>query len=302
MQNNGVQNTGSGTITIGNGAVGDRATVYAGPERQREDTAGTAGASPVHIGVITVLSQETRALTGALQAAGTVHVEAHADGSRCYEAEIEVRGRQLRVAATQAADRGQRPAVLAFQRLQQYHAPAIVVLAGIAGGVHPAVQLGDVVVAREVIYYDLRKEAEGQTLRRGQTRTVPIGIGHTVNHFFSNHGEPYRGRFLDPDGITRECSVLPGMVASGEAVIADAYSPIRRYIQRFNDKTLAVETEAGGVAEAFHETAGNSGTKGWLAIRGISDHADAVKNDDYHDIASWHAAAVLLEMLPYLVY
>jgi adenosylhomocysteine nucleosidase len=94
--------------------------------------------------------------------------------------------------------------------------------------------------------------------------------------------------------------VLPGLVASGEAVVANARSEIRRYIENFNDKTLALETEAGGVAEAFHESAGDSGTRGWLSIRGISDHADEEKNDDYHDIASWHAAEVLIQMLPYL--
>ena len=83
-------------------------------------------------------------------------------------------------------------------------------------------------------------------------------------------------------------------------MVADARSGIRRYIENFNDKTLAVETEAGGVAEAFHESAADARTRGWLAIRGISDYADAEKNDDYHDIASWHAAAVLIQMLPYL--
>jgi len=93
---------------------------------------------------------------------------------------------------------------------------------------------------------------------------------------------------------------LRGLVGSGEAVVADARSDIRRYIENFNDKTLALETEAGGVAEAFHESAGESGARGWLAIRGISDYADAEKNDDYHHIASWHAAAVLIQMLPYL--
>ena len=50
------------------------------------------------------------------------------NGSPCHEAEVNASGRRLRVVATQAADRGQRPAVLAFQRLQRYHFPAIVAL------------------------------------------------------------------------------------------------------------------------------------------------------------------------------
>ena len=253
------------------------------------------------VGVITVLSEETRALAAALGTVGDVSVRIHADGSRCHEAEVSTGGRRLKVAATQAADRGQRPAVLAFQRLQRYHAPAIVALVGIAAGVHASVLLGDVVIAQEVIYYELRKETAGRTFRRGQARPVPITVRHAINHFFSSNGEPYRASFADPDGVTRTGSVLPGPVASGEAVVADARSPIRRYIQSFNDKTLALETEAGGVAEAFHEMAGDFGSGGWISIRGISDYADANKDDDYHDIASWHAAAVLIQLLPYFM-
>jgi hypothetical protein len=60
-------------------------------------------------------------------------------------------------------------------------------------------------------------------------------------------------------------------------------------------------TIADPAAEAFYETAGVSGTSGWLAIRGISDLADPGKDDEYHEIASWHAAVVLLQLLPYLI-
>jgi len=302
MSNSGVQNTGSGTINIGHSAIGDHAIVYAGArERGEAAVGGNEPGRRADIGVITVLSEETRALAGALGVAGNVRIRVHEDGSHCHEAEVSANGRRLNVVATQAADRGQRPAVLAFQRLHRYHSPAVVALVGIAGGVHPSVRLGDVVIAQEVIYYDLRKETAGRTFRRGQTRPVPITVRHAINHFFSSNGEPYEASFTDPDGVTRTASVLPGLIASGEAVVADARAGIRRYIQSFNDKTLALETEAGGVAEAFHEMAGDFGSGGWLSIRGISDYADAGKRDDYHDIASWHAAAVLIQMLPYFM-
>ena len=117
------------------------------------------------------------------------------------------------------------------------------------------------------------------------------------------HGRPVRcgTTIQDQAGTTRTCKVLPGPIGSGEAVIADHDSAIRQYVTAFNDKTLAAETEAGGIAEAFYEMAGTSPPGGgWLAIRGISDHANAGKDDTYHDIASRHAAAIFLEMLPYL--
>lgn len=189
---------------------------------------------------------------------------------------------------------------MAVDRLRRYYEPPIIVLVGIAGGIHPAVRLGDVVVVREVIYYDLRKETPGGILRRGQTRPIPATIRYAVNDFFSSSGEPCAIRDRDPDGTMRGYSVLPGPIGSGEAVIADKNSDIRRYVTTFNDKTLAVETEAGGLAEAFYEATGDAGG-GWLAIRGISDHADTAKGDAYHQIASWHAAAVLLRLIPFLV-
>ena len=301
MSNRGVQNTGSGSINIGHGATGDHATVYVGKWPHTDEMAGGADRPRrADVGVITVLSEETSAVASALQVTGTVNIRVHEDGSPCHEAEVSANVRRFRVVATQAADRGPRSAALAFQRLQRYHAPAIVVLVGIAAGVHRSVRLGDVVVTQDVIYYDQRKETAGGTLRRGETRPVPIRVRHAINRFFSSNGEPYPASFADPDGVTRTGSVLPGLVASGEAVVANARSDIRRYIENFNDKTLALETEAGGVAEAFHESAGDSGMRGWLSIKGISDYADEEKNDDYHDIASWHAAAVLIEMLPYL--
>jgi adenosylhomocysteine nucleosidase len=303
MSSSGVQNTGPGTINIGNSAIGDHATVYADRRpRPEESTDGDAAGRRADVGVITVLSEETNAVATALRAAGSVRSHVHEeDGSHCDEVEVDVHGRRLLVAATQVAKPGQHSAVIAFHRLQRNHAPAVVALVGIAAGVHPSVRLGDVVVVQDVIYYDLRKETAGGTVRRGQERSVPVRVKHAINHFFSGNGEPYRASFKDPDGDTRQCSVLRGLAGSGEAVVAYAHSDIRRYIEGFNDKTLALETEAGGVAEAFYEMAGNFGTQGWLAIRGISDYADADKNDDYHNIASWHAAAVLIQLLPYLI-
>jgi adenosylhomocysteine nucleosidase len=204
------------------------------------------------------------------------------------------------MAATQALNVGSAPTIMAVDRLRQYYDPAVIVLVGIAGGIHPAVALGDVVVVREVIYYDIRKETPGRVFRRGQTRVIPATIRHAINDFFSSNGEPYGAHGQDPDGSIRDYKVLPGPIGSGEAVIADGNSDILQYIAAFNDKTLAVETEAGGLAEAFYETAGTS-PGGWLAIRGISDHANADKDDTYHQIASWHAAAVLLHLVPFLV-
>ena len=298
----GVQNTGPGTINITGSAVGPNSTVRneLQPEGRPRAASGPL-TSHWDIGVITILSEETRAVIDALSAAGTCRQKTRNDGPRCHEAVVEVAGQDITVVAMQAIDRGQRAAVIAFNQIRERYDPSVVVLVGIAGAISPAVRLGDVVVVQDVIYYDTRKESTTGTAHRGQDRPVPASIRHAINDFFTDHGEPYRATINGPDGIRRTCHVLPGPIGSGEAVIADQDSPIRQYLTAFHDKVLAVETEAAGIAEAFYaQAAAPSPGGGWLAIRGISDDASPRKDDTYHEIASQHAAAILVQLLPYL--
>jgi adenosylhomocysteine nucleosidase len=126
-------------------------------------------------------------------------------------------------------------------------------------------------------------------------------IRRAINHLLSYRGEPCILTAIGPDGIRRDFRVLSGPVGSGEAVVARADSEITDYLRQYNDKTLAVETETAGLARAFYEKATDrSRVSGWLAVRGISDLADQDKNDDWHGIASVHAAAALQVLAPYL--
>jgi adenosylhomocysteine nucleosidase len=298
----GVKNTGPGTINITRSAVGDHPVVWntPGPVAAYRPP-GSGRGTPWHIGVITVLSEETSAVAVMMARCGQYRKQTLPGGLRFHEACIGSSGRQLNVVATQALDRGQRSAVIAFEQLRQHYAPPVVALVGIAGGINPAVRIGDVVVVQDVIYYDVRRETPTEVVRRGQSRPVPAATRRAINDFFSDRGEPYRVSIPGLDGTARSCAVLPGPIGSGEAVVADKNSAIRRYIATVNDKTLALETEAGGVAEAFYELADTtSADSGWLAVRGISDNADPAKDDSRHHVAAWHAAQIFRQLLPYL--
>jgi|GEM_PF-5670923 len=259
------------------------------------------GSAPADIGVITILGEETRAVNEVLARAGTLRSTRQAGGRWFQEAQIDSGHVTVRVVATQALDRGQRSAAVAFSQLRSYCHPAIVVLVGIGGGIHRDLGLGDVAVSHDAIYYDMRKESSTGVRRRGQSHPVPASVRHAVNAFFAQGGEPFRLTVTHPDGMARMCKVLPGPIGSGEAVVAYRESSVRKYLLNFNDKTLALETEAGGVAQAFYEEVDSDRSlRGWLAIRGIADHADEAKDDAYHEIASRHAAAVFEAMLPFL--
>jgi adenosylhomocysteine nucleosidase len=285
----------SGTTTFhGPVAAGDHPVVYATTESPRPDAFGRAGQG-VDVGVVTVIPEEARAVNRVLGLQSSPR-----DGLAFDIGTVQTSERPVTIAALQSLSQGQDAAGSAFSHLREYFSPAITVLTGIAGGIHPRVRLGDVIVATRVICYDLRKETPERTIRRGHEGQAPAEAGHAVNRFFARHGEPAHITCGVPGTAGQEIRVLEGPIGSGNAVIAQRDSAIVQYLLAFNDKTLAVDMESGGLIQAHHGLPAARRAAGWLVIRGISDHANEEKNDDYHQIAATHAAAVLREMLPYL--
>jgi adenosylhomocysteine nucleosidase len=289
------EQTNSGIVTLSGGittiigptAAGYRPVINITTESSRPGDG-------VDVGIITVIPEETRAVRHVLSLEPGVK-----NGLSFYLGTMRADGRVITVAALQALSQGQDPAVSAFNHLREHFSPKIVVLTGIAGGIHPDIHVGDVVITTRVICYDLRKETSEHTLRRGQERQAPAAIGHAVNRFFTDRGDLAHIK-SQTIGTTEAIRVLEGPIGSGNAVIAHRDSEIVKYLLAFNDKILAVDMESGGLGQAHHGLPAGQRPSGWLVIRGISDHADKNKNDDYHHIAASNAAIVLRELIPYL--
>jgi adenosylhomocysteine nucleosidase len=283
--NGGVNNFGhavyNGPVTAGN----------ATPAREQ------GPASSADIGVLTILDEEIRAVQAELEQMRDYRVRRLDYGPLAREAWVPapVGQRAVRVAAVQTFTRGTDSAALAYRGLVGEYNPKIVLLVGIAGGVRPDVGIGDVVVSDEVISYDARREAADGTHRRGQAQSVAAPLGYRLNDFFAATAGEQTTR---PGG--ESFRIHRGPIGSGNAVVTDAESEIRHWLEHFNEKVLAVETEAAGVAQSFHESVRRDGPRGWLTVRGISDTADEHKGDAYHDRASRHAAAVMAMLVPYL--
>ncbi|MEV4624957.1 5'-methylthioadenosine/S-adenosylhomocysteine nucleosidase [Micromonospora sp. NPDC049523] len=305
MEDDGTRNigalvTGSGSISVGGSAIGRQDNNYHPPEPPRRPAADAAGKDRLggqraDIGILTVLPEEMVAVVDVLQRMTDYTSYQMFGGAQVHEASVRTDHGTLRTVATQTLQHGPRSAALAYRDLRQHYQPPIVLLVGIAGGIRSKLDIGDVVISDEVIYYDARKETPTGILRRGQAQAMAPVLLHRLNEFFVRHRGTVR---LDPDEQFR---VHRGPIGSGDAVITDADSDIRIYLERFNDRTLAVETEAGGVAQAFYEEVNLDQTlRGWLTIRGISDLADRHKGHEHHDLAARHAAAVMERLLPYL--
>jgi adenosylhomocysteine nucleosidase len=288
--NIGALNTGSGRLTVGGDAVGQQVVQAPAPR-----TAPDPGGPAVDVGVLTVLPLEMAAVAAVLQRAGGYRTFQVAGGAQVHRARLPGSDGPVDVVAMQTVDRGPRSAALAYRALRQLFAPPLVLLVGIAGGIGRGVGVGDVVISDQVVYYDARKVAADGVHRRGQSQAVAPVLRNRLNEFFRRHGEEIE---VGSGTVVR---MHWGPIGSGDAVVADRHAEIRRFLLAFNDKTLAVETEAAGVAQAFYEEVDtDQALRGWLTLRGVCDLADAGKDDRAHTLAAYHAAEVMAQLLPLL--
>jgi adenosylhomocysteine nucleosidase len=286
--NVGAYAAGGGTVNVGGDAVGSQWNLGArAPRTNRQETAG--------VGVLTVLAEETSAVVQVLRRHRDYWSEQLYGGQQVHGAVVNADGGELRVVAVQTLDRGPESAAVAYGQLQKVFGPPLVLLVGIAGGIRAGLAVGDVVIADEVIYYDARRETSDGPHRRGHSQPMTPVLRHRVNDFFWRYGESIK---LTPK---EEIRLHRGPIGSGNAVITDAESDVITFLRTFNEKVLAVETEAGGVGQAFYERIdGESPLQGWLTIRGISDLADRHKGHHRHRFAAERAALVMDRLLPHL--
>ncbi|MGW3099523.1 5'-methylthioadenosine/S-adenosylhomocysteine nucleosidase family protein [Streptomyces sp. NPDC001102] len=294
--NKGLSNRGNGNIfhTI---AIGERA--------QASTTSPLPSAEPSaeanitwDLGIVTILSEELRSVIDALN----LHRHKTPSGLYFYQGERTVSGATLRIVATQTQSQGQRSTMAALEHLRRHYHPRLWALVGIAGGIHDDhARIGNVIVSTDVVYYENRKINPQDTRRRGEHRQAPAHIVHAVNAYFTDHGTPARIKGQMTAHADQQYEVYPGVIGSGEAVIADRASDIRTYLTSYHEKVLAVDMEAGGLSQYWQENSVHgTNNPGWIVIRGISDNADEHKSHSHHELASRNAAHVLSRLLPYL--
>ena len=288
IHNSGFMTTGNSTVHAGNIAVGRDARITTPDPAPRT----TGPASQLRgIGVITMKPNETRAVVDTL---GLTREKGKTGERDTYRGSAHAADGPVDLVAMRALYQGQRSMMAALAYLRQHVNPAMYVIVGVGGGINDKLVLGDVVIATRVIYYDLRRETADGVRHRGEARDAPAVVTHAVNSFFDDHGEPAK---LDA-GSSHLFHVLHGPIGSGDALVTDAESWIRRFLLKYNEFTLAVDMEAAALTQFCHEETPPG--PGWLVIRGISDLADAAKNEDHQSSAARNAAITLRHLLPYL--
>lgn len=253
---------------------------------------------PVDLGVITVVPEEAKAFLDLLREHGKV-VRRRKDGAIFYEGSLPSEdAKRHRVVLTQQLKQGNRSVVSAHDRLILTFHPAVIALVGIGGSMHEDARLCDVVIADQIIWYQSATTDIAGTRIKGEASEITAQLRVNVNDFFVNHGVPYPLPFPSPSG-NGQALLHFGPIGTGEDVIRYRDADVRAWLKSFNYKTLALETEAGGLGQGFYESGLTLGfqAKGYLVVRGISDHADADKNDRWRIEASRNASEALQRVL-----
>lgn len=248
------------------------------------------------IGIITVIEEETDAVAKVLK----LKAKSFKYGKRFeYVGDVG----KCQVIMTQCLEPGQASVMSSFDYLMSNYKPEMICLAGIAGGLNDDVDYTSVVLAQGIIFYDATKDTKDGIQRRGdglkvEAKTIPLyqAVKHAVKRKDIKPSDGSKGDSLD---------IKIGNIASGSAVIAYEKSDLRKWLMSVNDKILACETEAWGLAMACYESELNDKkpAQGLCIIRGISDRADTEKNSPqakkYRIPAAENAALVLRELIEF---
>ena len=263
-------------------------------------------------GIITILPEELSAIINVLNLKRLTTKY----GERVFYtgSVISESGIAKNVICTQTVNQGESSASNAYHDMKDKYHPAIIFLIGIAGGVaskmngennsevRPELDLCDVVIAKSVVDYEMRKETADGIDHRGQVYNANAAIALIVNDFLTRI---YQNPINAVEKSKNETiNVLFEAIGSGNAVVADDNGPTRNWLKQFNSKVAAVEMEASGISSSFYETAAiDNSVKGLIIVRGISDLADVDKVlcKQYREPAAQNAALVskmLMELFP----
>ncbi|MGA5505829.1 nucleosidase [Streptomyces umbrinus] len=213
----------------------------------------------------------------------------HPEGTRF------VKGTLPGVAGTVAVARigaGNLSAAVITERARQWLRPQALLFVGVAGGLKPEAQLGDVVVSTKVHYLHPGKET-----RDGfNARPVPGAVSHRLEQAAGIALSTGTWRKWVPDEVQATWHgtgprVHFEPIVAGEVVLNSPVTPLRDQIAFHYGDALAIEMESAGVARA----AALSEDLRILTLRGISDRADSGKDEadssGSQHRASAHAAA-----------
>jgi nucleoside phosphorylase len=207
------------------------------------------------------------------------------------------------VVVGKSVDRSNGPAFEAADAMLRAWRPRHFVVADIGGGFvdRDDIQLGDVVVASDIKYFEVEKQVPHGPAR---PREYPIqqpstGPRDSFGSLSSWKPDWYRkaGLMRPKSAQRRTPKVLPGQIVCGEKLLTDPDSDlVKRLVVTF-DKALAVDMESAGVGRALLARQREGIFCEFTVLRGISDFIDKLDDDNQAVRDNWKPYAARVAVL-----
>jgi nucleoside phosphorylase len=205
----------------------------------------------------------------------------------------QVDGQKATIAVVTLAEMGNVQAGIATTRAIMEFKPFYVILAGIAGGVRTkSRQLGDLLIAEQILGYEYGKVANGVIRRRYKVLRPAFELTMTT---FDIEKTNWSAKIKVPrpeETADQRPKIHRGVVASGEKVVADNH--LMGELAAVWHELIGIEMEAYGTALATYQA---NDSPGMLMVKGICDWADKSKGDMWQEYASAASAAFVIELL-----
>ncbi len=225
------------------------------------------------IGVIGAMDEEVAILKEALQD----REETQIAGGLFYTGNIS--GKQVVLLKSGI---GKVNAAMGATLLNQLFSPDLVINTGSAGGFNPSLNVGDVVISREVTHHDVDVTAFGYEY--GQVPQMPAR--YTADETLIDLAVKSAKQISGIRAVT-------GLIASGDSFMNDA-NRVAFIRTKFQDLE-AVEMEASAIAQVCHHY-----QTPFVIIRALSDIAgkeSQISFDEFLETAAKHSAQVVLGIL-----
>lgn len=194
-------------------------------------------------------------------------------------------GDYYRIVATCLDGNGNLEAANATSDLINKWKPRYILVCGIAGGLSKGnLKYGDVIVSDSVIYYESRK-VNSKGIEPKSRKFIPDKNLIMGMHKLMLSNPQLKLPEKYKNGIPK---IEIGVITSVEKVISSTDELNRLLL--IHGKVMAVEMESAGIASAAFSAIMKIG---FLTFRGVCDFADESKSDNWKDLASHSAAAVL---------
>jgi nucleoside phosphorylase len=206
------------------------------------------------------------------------------------------------IIAARSLDRGNVPISNLVTTVVERFRPEFIILSGIAGGVagRDGVQLGDVVVADHVDWYEMRKLVGGESKIRKQAVDHPSAYLRDAIVSTVERNGTWTGRVTTTRPKKGTLKMIEGNIIAGDKVLGDHKNQYQREVLDEFDKALAVDMESYGLGRAVYECRGTRRYNlGYMIVRGISDLVADENNNatrtKWRDYAAATAAAFAID-------